>query len=429
MQKKQIITALAAAGLLLQAPSANAEREGEISGFGGVHLFNKNNELGVQDQPDADSLKNAATFGVRVAYALYGKLDLEGELALSPTKSRSTKTDVVALGWRAHALLQFMDGDLHPFVLAGFGGMTSSSEDEKNIFSETDLLFHAGVGVKYNIQDNWGIRFDARLLLPPSSASSSVTLDSEFFLGLFKTFGDVSKPAPIVEPEPEPIPTPVADSDGDGVPDSTDKCPNEAEDMDGNEDSDGCPESEDSDGDGVMDKADMCPQKAEDKDGFEDGDGCPDPDNDKDGVLDGDDKCPAKLETPNGFEDSDGCPDEVPAAVKKFSGAIQGVKFKSASAKIRPVSFKVLKAAVKVFSEYPELKIEVQGHTDSTGNAEKNTELSQSRAQAVVDYLVEQGIAVERLVAKGYGPTVPVADNTTRKGQQENRRVEFKLIN
>ena len=99
------------------------------------------------------------------------------------------------------------------------------------------------------------------------------------------------------------------DRDGDGIPDNKDQCPTQAEDKDGFEDADGCPDP-DNDGDTILDKDDKCPNQAEDSDGFQDTDGCPDPDNDQDGVDDAHDQCPDKKETVNGFKDDDGCPDE-----------------------------------------------------------------------------------------------------------------------
>jgi OmpA-OmpF porin, OOP family len=100
------------------------------------------------------------------------------------------------------------------------------------------------------------------------------------------------------------------DKDGDGILDEQDQCPDAAEDRDGFQDSDGCPDP-DNDGDGILDDNDKCPNEAEDMDGFEDLDGCPDVDNDKDGVPDDADHCPLKPETKNGFKDDDGCPDEI----------------------------------------------------------------------------------------------------------------------
>ncbi|MCB9550180.1 MAG: OmpA family protein [Myxococcales bacterium] len=100
------------------------------------------------------------------------------------------------------------------------------------------------------------------------------------------------------------------DTDGDGIPDSRDQCPKEPEDFDGDADEDGCPETmADRDGDGIGDAVDRCPDQPEDKDGFEDADGCPDLDNDQDGLPDLTDRCPINPEDKDGFEDEDGCPD------------------------------------------------------------------------------------------------------------------------
>jgi OmpA-OmpF porin, OOP family len=98
------------------------------------------------------------------------------------------------------------------------------------------------------------------------------------------------------------------DQDDDGVKDPDDQCPTEAEDLDGYEDGDGCPEF-DNDNDAIEDAVDKCPNQPEDIDRFEDTDGCPDPDNDKDGIPDVSDRCVDEAEVVNGFEDEDGCPD------------------------------------------------------------------------------------------------------------------------
>lgn len=105
---------------------------------------------------------------------------------------------------------------------------------------------------------------------------------------------------------------PELDNDNDGILDKDDRCPNIPEDMDGDEDSDGCPEgnrASDRDGDGIPDDEDKCPDDPEDRDGFEDEDGCPDLDNDSDGILDVDDSCPDAAEDFDKFQDDDGCPD------------------------------------------------------------------------------------------------------------------------
>jgi outer membrane protein OmpA-like peptidoglycan-associated protein len=76
----------------------------------------------------------------------------------------------------------------------------------------------------------------------------------------------------------------------------------------------------------------------------------------------------------------------------------------------------------------PNLVIEVSGHTDNTGVKQKNVDLSLNRAKAVVDYLTQNGIAAEKLTAKGYADGQPIADNKTEAGRKQNRRTEFKII-
>jgi len=184
----------------------------------------------------------------------------------------------------------------------------------------------------------------------------------------------------------------------------------------------------DSDGDGILDPYDKCPDQAEDRDGFQDNDGCPDPDNDGDGIPDEKDKCPNEPETFNGYQDEDGCPDEIPAAVKKFTGVIMGINFKTNSADITKDSHTVLDKTVQVLVDYPDVKMEIGGHTDNVGTAEHNLELSQKRAESVKAYLVGKGISADRLTAVGYGMDKPITSNKTKADKAKNRRTEFTLI-
>ncbi|RKZ09225.1 hypothetical protein DRQ05_00070, partial [bacterium] len=220
---------------------------------------------------------------------------------------------------------------------------------------------------------------------------------------------------------------PDLDNDGDGIPDVDDHCPNEPEDFDGVEDSDGCPDVvQDSDNDGVPDNLDKCPLKAEDVDGFQDEDGCPDLDNDNDGILDKEDQCPNEPEKFNGYMDEDGCPDERPIEERLI---LKGVHFESGSASLTPDSYVVLDQVVRSLMAYPEVKVEIRGYTDSVGSWEYNLKLSQKRAEAVKQYLVNSGIDPNRIIAKGYGEADPIASNKTAEGRAENRRIEFRRLN
>jgi outer membrane protein OmpA-like peptidoglycan-associated protein len=239
----------------------------------------------------------------------------------------------------------------------------------------------------------------------------------------------------------------LRDADGDGFLDRVDPCPSEAEDVDGFDDDDGCPEL-DNDGDTLTDAVDTCPDEAEDRDGFEDVDGCPDPDDDGDTIPDPDDRCPyepgpaERAGCPDtdgdGIADTDdrcehdagpapdGCPAEASVPVPADGLRIaEHITFASGRAALEARSLHRLDVIAKTLRAQPEIRIEVQGHTDDAGPAEANLALSQARAEAVVAYLVMRGIAPERLVAKGYGEQVPVTTNRTAGGRDANRRVMF----
>ncbi|NOK08044.1 Ig-like domain-containing protein [Corallococcus exercitus] len=245
------------------------------------------------------------------------------------------------------------------------------------------------------------------------------------------------------------------DDDNDGIPDVSDTCPTEPETVNGERDEDGCPDTVpeakpatdsaappaaltlppapvDTDGDGLPDPEDRCPTEAEDQDGFEDEDGCPDPDNDKDGIADAADACPLEAEIINGVKDDDGCPDKGASKVRLEGSRIvilDKVYFATGKDVILPKSFPLLSQVAAVLRTHPELeRVRVEGHTDSQGDDAKNLDLSQRRANTVRDWLVKTGIAAERLEAVGSGETKPVDTNDTPKGRENNRRVEFNIV-
>jgi outer membrane protein OmpA-like peptidoglycan-associated protein len=184
----------------------------------------------------------------------------------------------------------------------------------------------------------------------------------------------------------------------------------------------------DSDDDGIPDNQDRCPDEPEDRDGFQDQDGCPDPDNDKDGIPDDVDECPDDAEEPGG--DGDGCPDKARVTVRKGKLIIFGkVQFASGSDNILPKSDQLVDEMAKALREHPEIKhVEIQGHTDSTGDDFYNLKLGQARAESVKRALVKRGVAPTRLEPKGYGEQMPIAPNDTPAGRAKNRRVEFVIV-
>jgi outer membrane protein OmpA-like peptidoglycan-associated protein/outer membrane protein W len=463
------IVAAWAAGALVALPSA-ASADVEIGGTAGIHVFAHDNELGVADVPNANSERNSALFGLRLGVFFTPMFGVEGEIGLVPSEARQTTFDVWNLAYRAQVVAQFRaqnpDNKLIPFVLVGGGAMTivdnGGSKNDAQIAKDTDAELYIGAGLKYRVDNGWGLRGDVRLLFPPSSKDGGFTEDFEFLLSIYKEFGrQAPKPPPVVDDDPdkdgirgaadkcpnEPEDKdgfqdedgcPDLDNDSDGIPDAQDKCPNDPEDKDGFQDEDGCPDP-DNDGDGIPDAQDKCPLEPEDKDGFQDEDGCPDPDNDNDGVPDAQDKCPLEPETKNGYQDDDGCPDEIPAKLKQFTGVIQGINFQVSDAALQASSYAALDKAVAVLKEFGDLKLEIQGHTDDQplrpgARYADNQALSQARADAVKAYLVSKGIDQSRLTSKGYGDTIPVESPKDLKGDKlntaraKNRRVEFKLV-
>jgi outer membrane protein OmpA-like peptidoglycan-associated protein len=203
------------------------------------------------------------------------------------------------------------------------------------------------------------------------------------------------------------------DTDGDGIIDSEDACV----DVKGTKMMKGCP---DADGDGVADKDDKCPSVKGDKANG----GCPWPDTDGDKVLDKDDKCP----TVAGTVANNGCPEVSDDTMKKLNDYGKTILFNSGKSSFQKQTIPVLQAITAILKEYPTAKFSLEGHTDNTGSDALNQKLSEERAAAVKNFLVENGIDASRLSSKGFGESMPVDSNKTAKGKANNRRVEVKLV-
>jgi len=210
------------------------------------------------------------------------------------------------------------------------------------------------------------------------------------------------------------------DSDGDGVYDGIDQCPNTP--AGATVDSRGCPT--DSDGDGVYDGVDQCPNTP--RGATVDATGCP-MDSDGDGVYDGIDQCPG---TPAGAEvDERGC---------LVSIELTDVEFEFDSYQLTSAAAEYVREMADVIAEQADPNgtgiLELRGHTDSRGAAEYNQMLSERRAQAVLDYMLEVDPEIaafqaqDRIRAVGFGETQPIDTNDTDEGRQRNRRVEFHII-
>ena len=208
----------------------------------------------------------------------------------------------------------------------------------------------------------------------------------------------------------------TTDSDGDGVPDVDDLCP----DVPGSAERRGCPLLTDRDLDGVADDIDRCPDLPGPKENF----GCPWPDRDGDRVADKDDRCPDEP----GSVENHGCPRRTALIVVRRDRIElkQQIHFQPNRAVILSDSFDVLRQVAQAIKDVPGA-IRIEGHTDNVGKRSENLKLSQSRAEAVREYLVREGVEARQLVAVGFGPKRPIASNSTKAGRTLNRRVEFRM--
>ena len=321
---------------------------------------------------------------------------------------------------------------LAPFLTAGIGGGYYSGD--------FGAYLPAGVGIQLNSNNITYLFLQAQYKF---TLTKKVLGDNLFYsIGIAENIG---KEKPIAAPPPPPMPVVEApkDRDGDGVLDADDKCP----DVKGLAAMQGCP---DGDGDGITDADDKCPAVRglakyngcpvpdTDKDGINDEEdkcvtvagvaryqGCPIPDTDKDGVNDEEDKCPNDAGPASNF----GCPVIAQAVIDKINYAAKNIFFATGSAKLLPKSFKSLNDVAKILGNDNTLKLDIDGHTDSQGKADKNQTLSENRAAAVKAYLAGKGVDESRMTDAGHGMDMPVADNKTAAGRAKNRRVELKAKN
>lgn len=362
---------------------------------------------------------------------------------------------------------------VNPYLLAGVGvdmwkiKPISGGADT----SVSDLGLKGGLGINFWLSENISldilgkITYEVANLSKPSNSSIDWSKSKERpFIGYIEpSIGLTYQFGKLVDTDGDGVPdkidkcpdTPLGavidkfgcplDSDGDGVYDGLDKCPGTPKgavvditgcpldtDQDGIYDGiDKCPKtpkgcqidavgcSIDSDGDGVCDGIDKCPNTI--KGCKVDATGCP-MDGDGDGVCDGLDKCPT---TPAGTQvDVNGCPLNVKPPVQKIT---LNIKYKTGSYEADPLSKEILDELVKTMMAYTGTKIQINGFTDNVGSDSSNQVLSEKRANAIMQYLIDHGVPAGRMTSKGYGenPQFFVGDNKTPDGKQLNRRVEI----
>ena len=356
-----------------------------------------------------------------------------------------------------------------PYLTFGAGVMRADIGDE----TDSKFSWNAGAGLRGRLTDNLSIRVDGRNVsyeVPtPSTGEEKMRYSLEAFAGLSFGFGGSPSDADLdgVRNDLDRCPaTPAGarvdasgcplDSDQDGVYDGLDQC--EATARGATVDAKGCPSDADKDGvpDGIDTCADTpagatvnatgCPTDS-DGDGVYDGldqcdatpsgctvnpNGCP-TDADQDGVCDGVDTCPDTQADVR--VDLKGCPIQVSVRETELmeTGMIrlQDINFDTGKATIKSESFRVLDDVGGILSRWPQLRIEIGGHTDARGSDALNQKLSDARAKSVRDYLLNKFPELDpgQFTAVGYGERQPIASNTTALGMAKNRRVEFKVLN
>lgn len=271
------------------------------------------------------------------------------------------------------------------YATAGLGRFT---------INDGTFTFNYGGGASIWISDRVALDFSAMI---KNSFSDSNTFETGHFVYSFGTIIKLSKTKNkekevIIEEEVE-----VKDSDSDGVPDDKDFCVNSA----GFPENNGCPYS-DSDGDGVIDNADNCPTIKGDPANK----GCP---------------APKLVEKVVEVKEEKPLEDLVTVAKK--------IKFESGNYNFTQDTYPYLIDLAKILIQEPtSTRFKIVGHTDSSGSYEANRELSYRRASAVRNYLVDSGIAKDRIEIEGLGESDPIDSNLTVEGRANNRRVEIKII-
>jgi len=379
------------------------------------------------DDDKARGLEDAINGGqISLGYAFSDIVNLEAVISASDANSTTDgipDLEMLGLGVDVQRLFR-KDERFTPYLHLGMAFQQVSEAGAGR--DREGMVYSAGAGFLIDMfSSNVALRGEWRHRL--DTVLDQNMNDDLFSLGIQIPFG--------------PATPKWVDSDGDGVADSSDNCPNTP--AGARVDTWGC--ELDSDGDGVVDSMDECPGTPR---GVAVGaNGCPN-DSDGDGVSDDKDQCP---NTPagepvdaNGCElddDGDGvvnrldeCPGTAAGVQVDIKGCeikeeirLEGVNFQTNSDRLVAGAEGILNDAAATLNKNPTIKVEVAGHTDSDGAADYNEGLSARRAQTVHDYLASHGVDDDRMSVRGYGESQPIADNSTRAGKAQNRRVVLRI--
>lgn len=399
------LIAAALAGMLFAATATAQAAEAELRPYLSG-LYN----LTFEDDSRASKRGHGASFSVGKALNHYWGIEFGGFLA-----DYDAENGGAGVGWNEYGF--HIDGlffygrerSFSPYFVLGAGRATNFQKNGNE--SDDGNMLHAGLGFMKQMGDHLGYRADLRYrVINNTDLTAGDFSEPVLRVGLTYALGD--------RPKPKKARYTAAgfDSDGDGVMEDVDRCPGTPAST--RVDANGCP---DSDADGVGDSVDECPDTP--AGARVDARGCS-LDSDGDDVYDYADKCP---NTGSGEGvDADGCPTNG-AVIRKF----EDVNFAFDKAALSDYARITLDGTAKVIremvAEYPNLRIEVDGHTDWVGSDAYNLDLGMRRATTVKDYLTGKGgIERTRVHTRSYGESNPVATNETAKGRLLNRRAEIR---
>ncbi len=415
----KILTALVAATAILAALPTTVQAETEVGQWYVSPMISY-----IVDDEDRPVDEKFSGYHLGLGKAFHEKWDFEINAILT-TFSGRPDIEQWGLGFDFHHVFN-RAGRLSPYLLAGIGYI----DTDLNPGGQSNAMASYGVGVDIDLFEGVPANLRGEARVRSDFAESQNLQDVLYSIGFSVPFGMASAPMDSdgdgVPDETDRCPgTPAGavvdargceiDSDGDGVVDSKDQCPDTR--RGARVDANGCEIFGDSDGDGVTDNVDQCPNTP--RGAKVDARGC-ELDSDGDGVVDSKDRCPG---TAAGVRvDVNGC--EIKGKID-----LPGVQFELNSANLKADTTAILDTAAATLRLNSDLKVEVAGHTDSQGAESYNQTLSQQRADAVRQYLISNGASADMLTARGYGEAQPVADNGTREGRAQNRRVELRILN
>lgn len=341
------------------------------------------------DDLEGTSIDSGDRFGLSLGYRF--TQNLGAELSWDTVDSEASGADVDTTLWELNGVYTFNpSGNWQPILLLGVGHIKNTLDAPIKKAYGTNI--DAGAGINYAINDMFALRADVRAIHTFDYSTNDVMATLGFTVG----FGGSSE---------------EADTDGDGVADAKDQCVGTP--IGATVDANGC--EVDGDNDGVADSKDQCPSTPENA--AVDANGCA-LDSDGDGVADYKDQC---ADTPeNAVIDENGCRKMLTEAVS----VTLALSFDNNKADIKPEFEGQIAKVAEFMNQYPDTSVVIEGYSDSMGDAGYNKALSQRRAQAVADDLVNNHhIDASRVSAIGYGEENPIADNSTREGRKANRRV------